>query len=106
MDKNQIHLTSSWSSSEALLVKMYSAKIFQNKGLVAKALIKVRKSVLVQHWGDKSYLQNGISYTGKTAPLYWIRARLALVAIIGITFVYISDGPNHSLKTQSIYMYN
>ena len=31
------------------------------------------------HWGDKtvvrlSYLHNGISYTGKTTSLYWIRA--------------------------------
>ena len=36
----------------------------------------------ISHWRDKtilrpSYLHNGISYTGKTTPLYWIEAQAA-----------------------------
>ena len=41
--------------------------------------IKMSCQYLKSHYGDKtilrpSYLHNGISYTGKATPLYWIRA--------------------------------
>ena len=49
------------------------------------------------HCGDKtilrpSYLQNGISYTGKTTSLYWIRALVIVIMadITGSSFFLIS----------------
>ena len=55
------------------------------------------------HCGDKtilrpSYLRNGISYTGKTASLYWIRAQASLITwhsnaiLVAVNWVIIGSG--------------
>ena len=54
------------------------------------------------HYGDKtilwpSYLHNGISYTGKTTSLYWIRALISIcfssvISVLHVTLCYIGLG--------------
>ena len=54
------------------------------------------------HCGDKtvvrsSYLHNGISYTGKTTSLYWIRAQA--VSLPFDLFISLSPGPRINIET-------
>ena len=64
------------------------------------------------HCGDKailrpSYLYNGISYTGKTTSLYWIRARALDNTILehyNILQVLILSFPRKPVKQHSIGM--
>ena len=62
--------------------KFNAVSTSQSKSKQAWAPIQYKDAV--SHCGDKtvvrsSYLHNGISYTGKTASLYWIKDQVSMV---------------------------
>ena len=82
--------TKGWNNSRAVALKMNGTGPWFN---IKMPSYQYRKS----HCGDKtvvrsSYLHSGISYTGKTTSLYWIRA-LDLTDDKSTQHLYIESGP-------------